>query len=110
MERNLQTRLYVISVAILAIGLCCSVLIYLTADDDPAGAVSYVVAGGSVYAIPALTSKVYVRELQRFGGKAAVLFDEFGTRFAGLWRGKSLAYTVAWISAMASLGVFLFAR
>ena len=64
--------------------------------------VSYPIAPGS--------SKMYVRELQRFGGKAAVLFDEFGRWFAGLWQGKSLAITVAWISILVSLGVFLFAR
>ena len=57
-----------------------------------------------------LASKQYARQLQRFGGKAAVMFDEFNRWFAGLWEGKSLAITVAWISVIASLGIYLFAR
>ena len=106
----MRTRLYISSIVILVIGLCCSIVIYLTAGDDAASATSYVVADGVTYAIPASTSKMHVRELQRFGGKAAVLFDEIGSWFARLWQGKSLAYTVAWISVFASLGVYLFAR
>ena len=107
---RLQTRLYVSSGIILAIGLCCALLIYLTAEDDSVSAVSYVVVDGVTYPIAPGSSKMYVRELQRFGGKAAVLFDEFGRWFAGLWQGQSLATTVAWISICISLGVFLFAR
>lgn len=94
----------------LAIGLCCALLIYLTAEDDPVSAVGYVVVDGVTYPVAPGSSKMYVRELQRFGGKSAVLFDEFNRWFAGLWQGKSLAITVAWISIVVSLGVFLFAR
>jgi hypothetical protein len=107
---SLQTRLYVSSGIILAIGLCCALLIYLTAEDDPVSAVSYVVVDGVTYPIAPGSSKMYVRELQRFGGKATVLIDELNRWFAGLWQGKSLAITVAWISIVVSLGVFLFAR
>lgn len=107
---RLHIRLYVISGIILAIGLCCALLIYLTAEDDSASAASYVVVDGVIYPIDPGSSKLYVRELQRFGGKAAVLFDEFGRWFAGLWHGRSLAITVAWMSILVSLGVFLFAR
>jgi hypothetical protein len=39
-----------------------------------------------------------------------VLFDELDRWFAGLWQGKSLAFTVAGISVLASLGLFLYAR
>ena len=34
------------------------------------------------------TTKTYVRELERFGGEAAVLFDEFNGWFAARWHGK----------------------
>lgn len=107
---DLQTRLYVSSIIILAIGLCCAVLIYLTAGDGSASAESYVVVDGVIYPVAPGSSKMYVRDLQRYGGKAAVLFDELGRWFAGLWRGKTLAFTVAWISVLVSLGIFLFAR
>ena len=94
----------------LAIGLCCALLIYLTAEDDPVSAVSYVVVDGVTYPIAPGSSKMYVRELQRFGGKATVLFDEFNRWFAGLWQGKSLADHCNGSVVRASLGVFLFAR
>ena len=55
-------------------------------------------------------SKTYIRELQRFGGKASVIFDEFARWFAGLWRGKSLGITIGWLSVAAAAGLFLAAR
>jgi ABC-type enterobactin transport system permease subunit len=107
---NPQTRLYVGSIAILVIGLCCALLIYLTAEDGSEGAARYVVVDGVTYSTSLANSKAYVHELRLYGGKAAVLFDEFGSWFAGLWQGKSLGFTVAWISIFVSAGVFLFAR
>jgi hypothetical protein len=106
----LKTRLYLSCIVILAMGLCGSVLIYLTAEEDPVSAASYVVVGGEAYPIAPENSKKYVRELRRFGGKAAVLFDEFNRWFDALWHGKSLAITLACISVFVSLGLFLFAN
>lgn len=108
----LRERFYVISAIVLIAGLCAAALIYFTADDSPDLSEAYqvVVANGVAYPISASNSKVYVRELQRAGGKALVLFDEFNRWFAGLWRGKKLAATVGWISIALSLGLFLFAR
>ncbi len=50
-----------------------------------------------------------MHQLQHFGGKAAVLFDEFDRWLEGLWQGESLRITLAWISGLVSLGVALFA-
>lgn len=105
----LKARLYLSCIVILMVGLCGSVLIYLTAEEGPVSAVSYVIVDGEAYPIAPQHSKRYVRELQRFGGKAAVLFDEFNRWFDALWHGKSLAITVACISVFVSLGIFLFA-
>jgi hypothetical protein len=92
----LKTRLYAGSLAVLVLGLCSAALIYMTADAVPESA-----------AIEEMQmSKQYARELQRFGGKAAVLFDEFNRWFASLWHGKSLAVTLAWISIFVSLAMF----
>ena len=97
---NLHQRLYASCLIILLLGFASAILIYVTAQDDPdAAMVREMVA-----------SKRYQRELQRFGGKAAVLFDEFNRWFGGLWQGKSLGVTVAWISVLASGGVYLVAR
>ena len=109
---DLQKRLYASSIIVLIVGLCSAVLIYFAVKDDSdlAGAYQIVIVDGNAYPIAARDSKMYVRELRRFGGKAAVLFDEIDDWFAGLWRGKSLAKTVGWISVFLSLVLFLFAR
>ena len=109
-KADLQTRLYASCIIILLAGLSCALVIYLTADDAPGSAVRYELVNGAVYPVSPGDSKAYVRELRRFGGKAAVLFDEFNRWFAALWQGKSLAITVAWLSIFVSLGVFLFAN
>jgi hypothetical protein len=96
---KLQSRLYAASLLVLALGMGAALLIYFTAEDDADAALQ------AIYA-----TKPYVRELQRFGGKAAVLFDEFSRWFGALWIGKKLAFTVAWISLFASLGIFACAR
>jgi hypothetical protein len=48
--------------------------------------------------------------MQLYGGKAGVLADEFRRWFVGLWQGKSLAYTVAFITIFMSFLVFYFAN
>jgi hypothetical protein len=106
----MRTRLYYSAVLVLAIGLAGALLIYLTAEEEPETGASYVIVEGKVYPIPYSASRTYVRDLERFGGKAAVLFDELNRWFAGLWRGKSLATTVAWISIFAALVLFGVAR
>jgi len=107
---DLKTRLYLSSVLILAFGVCGAILIHLTAVDGPNTVEGYVIANGVAYPIELTHSEAYVHELQRFGGKAAVVFDEFHRWFAALCQGKSLAISVAWISVFLSLGVFLFAN
>ena len=107
----LPKRLYLSAVVVLIAGLCSAVLIYLAAGDDPeAGeAYQYVVVGDKAYPVAGSESKAYVRESRRFGGRAAVLFDELGTWFAGRWRGKALAITVGWITLFVSVALFLVA-
>jgi CHASE1-domain containing sensor protein len=107
---QLEKWLYVISAIVLVAGLVVAALIYVSADDAQETAASYLIINGEAHAIPPGASKTHVRELQRFGGKAAVLFDELNRWFAGLWHGKSLAVTLAWISVVVSLALFLVAR
>lgn len=105
---DLQTRLYASALAVLIAGLCGAVAIWLTAGDDPAPVASqFVVVDGKAYPIAPGESKRYVRDVQRFGGRAGVLFDELDRWFAGLWRGRSLAVTVGWIAVFLSAGLFL---
>ena len=94
------------------IGLFGALSIYFTAGEDSETDenVQILVVDGKTYRIPLASTKMYQRELRRFGGEAAVLFDDFNRWFAGLWRGRSLAITVAWITAAVSLGLLVLAR
>jgi len=107
---ELKKRLRLSCLVILLAGLCGALLIYLLAEDTPDASLGYVVVNGAVYPLATRDSKKYRREVQRFGGKAAVAFDDFGRWFGELWRGKILAKTVAWISVLLALGIYLFAN
>jgi hypothetical protein len=108
----MRKRLILCSVLVAVVGLSSALLIYLTAseDSDLAENVQTVVVDGKTFRIPLASTKMYRRDLQRFGGGAAVLFDDLDRWFTGLWRGRSLPVTLAWITAFASLGLFLLAR
>jgi hypothetical protein len=95
-----KTRLYVSALLVFALGLGAALAIYITADEREASAAMDEM----------VSSKPYQHELQRFGGKAAVLFDEFNRWFAALWQGKALGVTLAWISVFVSALIFLIAR
>jgi hypothetical protein len=107
---ELKRRLRLSCLLILVVGLCGAMLIYLLAEDVPDASLGYSVVNGTVYPLSTRDSKIYRREVQRFGGKAALLFDDINRWFAELWQGKALAGTVAWISILISLGLYLFAN
>jgi len=107
----MQKHLTLCSIIVAVVGVCGALLIYLTAgeDTDLEGS-EIVMVDGKAYPIPLADTKMYRRELQRFGGKAALLFDDLNRWFKSLWRGKSLAVTVVWITGFVSLALFLLAR
>jgi len=100
------------AVLIAVLGFSSALVIYLTAGDD--GEVGegdqVVVVDGKTFRIPLASTKSYRRELQRFGGGASLMFDDLDRWLSGLWHGRSLAVTLAWITGFVSLGLFLFAR
>jgi hypothetical protein len=103
-------RLYLCSLAILIVGLCGATAIYFLTDDLPDHGDGYVIVDGQKYPAGVYQSKRYQRELERYGGKANVIFAELDRWLASLWHGKRLGITLAWISVVASLGLFLAAR
>jgi hypothetical protein len=108
----MRTRLLICSVVVAVVGLLAAALIYVKAGDDSESDENFqfIIVDGKTYRIPLADTKMYRRELQRFGGDAAVVFDEISRWVAGLWRGKSLGITIAWISVFVSLALFLLAR
>ena len=98
-------------VAILAFGLGAAGCIYvLTGDSEEVSGGHTIIVDGNAYSVPANTTKLYVRDLQRFGGKAALIFDDLSRWFAGLWHGRALAGTVLWLALIVSLALFMGGR
>lgn len=95
-----KTRLRLSALVILALGLASALGIYLAAEDAAPSAALAEMRG----------SKPYVHQLERLGGKAAVLFDQFNRWFAGLWKGRQLALTLAWITIFIAAGLLVVAR
>jgi hypothetical protein len=104
---TLQLRLYLIGACILVAGLLGAALVYRSAAEDGGDAVGFEVVGGNVYSIAPADSKPYRHDLELYGGKAAVLADDFNRWFDGLWQGRGLAYTLALLAVAIALACFL---
>ena len=107
---SMRKRIYACSLTILIVGLCSAAAIYFLAEDVPDIGDGYVIVDGKTYPAGVYQSKRYVREVERFGGKAFLIFDEIDRWFASLWQGKKLGVTIGWLSSVASLAIFLAAR
>jgi hypothetical protein len=106
-----RTYLNLIGIIILLVGLGTAALIYRTAEHDSnTGALGYEIIGGQAYPIMPEDSKVYLGNLQRYGGKELVLIDEVNRWFGGLWHGKSLAFTVTFLTIVIFFAVLFIAN
>jgi hypothetical protein len=105
---NKESFLKIISTIILLVGLWSAIIIYLTADNDTDNLASYEAVNGELY--PSLPSRKYEHDLEQFGGKSAVLTNDFKIWFFDLWHGESLAVAIAIITIITSGGVFLVAN
>jgi hypothetical protein len=106
---GLKNILCVFGIVILALGLTAAAVVYATAGNESGNATGYEIVNGVVYPIASEDTKLYRHDLERYGGKMAVITDEFGNWFARLWHGKSLAYTIAVVSVVLAAAVFLVA-
>lgn len=95
-----------ISVIILLVGLGSAAVIYQRAANGSDSVLGYEEGRGSAYPIMPEDSRMYLRELELYGGKANVLAYQFRRWFVGLWHGKSLAFIVACITIAISYGFF----
>ena len=104
----MKTRLLAAALFTLIAGLACGATVYFLAEEPEPTA--YVMVGDTAYAVDPTATKTYVRQLERFGGKAAVLFDDFNRGFARLWQGKTLGITIGALSVLAALLLLAIAR
>ncbi len=104
----MRKKLFAACALVLVAGLALAGWIYSRADDSPdlSGAYQIVVVDGVPQPIAPNESKAYRREVQRYGGKMALLFDDIGSWWGGLWHGRSLALTVAFITVVVSFALY----
>ena len=96
-----MNRFSLAALLVLIAGILVGSAIYWTAPE--AEPTAYIIIGDTAHPYDPTASRAYVSQLERFGGKAAVLFDDFNRWFTGLWVGKALGLTIACISAGAAL-------
>lgn len=97
MGRPSHPRITWWAVVILFTGLVAAEIVYFLADaDEPSAAV-----------VGMTHTKAYQHNMQLVGGKAAVLAGGVADWLASLWRGRTLAYTVAIITVTIAGACFL---
>lgn len=109
MDKRFSTkrfRLNLMGVLVLLVGLTASAWVFLTGTDDRSDVIAYEVVDGQAYPVTTSDSKLYRHDLERFGGRAAVLADDVARWIAGLWRGKRLALTLAVLTVAVSFVCF----
>lgn len=99
---SLRTWLFRSAIAVLVVGLFGAVLIYKSSADRSR---QYQDRAGQVLPSPD-NSKQYLRQMELYGGTANVLAYEFRAWFVGLWQGRTLAYTISFITLLVSSGLF----
>lgn len=93
-----------LALLILIAGLVAGAAIYFYGDAPQAQA--YIIVGDTVYPVDPASSKTYQRQLQRYGGKMAVMFDDINRWIAARFEGKQLGITIAAASVAAALLVY----
>jgi len=86
-------RIHQLTAGLLAVGLGAAAALYLLAAPKGPNPLGYE---------PEDTKK-YLRDLELYGGKVNVLATEFMRWWNGLWQGRNLATTVAWLTVAATL-------
>jgi hypothetical protein len=90
-----------VAAAILVAGWTIAAAVWVTAPPPPP-------QNDDVYDME--HSKKYLLQVERIGGKAAILGTEIDAWLAGLWEGRARAYTIAALTAAVAGGYVLLER
>jgi hypothetical protein len=101
-----RSYLNLIGAIILVAGWGSAALLYQRASNVPYGSFGYEIVDGTVYPVMPQDSKMYVHNLELYGGKFNVIMDDFRRWFEGLWHGKSLAVMIGVIALIIAGGFF----
>jgi hypothetical protein len=96
LTRFLKARRKAVAAGILLAGVAAALLIYLTATPSR-----------DLFGERPEDSKRYLHQMEMYGGKANILASEIREKFVGLWHGRALAFTVAGLSVLLALTVFI---
>ena len=103
---NIRTLLNIVSALVLFAGLGVSVWLYQNALKQSEPVLGYEEGDGAAYPVSPQDSKIFQREMERYGGKANLLAYELRTWFSRLWHGKSLALIIGCVSVLASFACY----
>ena len=81
---DLHESLILIGAIIMVVGLGSAIWIYQSAGNYSDNVLGYEIIGGTAYPIAPEDSKVYRRDLEHYGGKAAIVMDDFSRWFVSL--------------------------
>jgi hypothetical protein len=84
-----------IALMILALGLGSAIAIYFTIGPPQPNPLGF----------DPTDTKKYLREMEVYGGQANVFAAEIQEWFSGLWHGKTLAFTVATLTALLAAAI-----
>ncbi len=102
--------LYLIGTIILLAGLTGAGFVYHSSTNDNSEAVGYVIASGHVYALSPDDSKNYLRTVELYGGRTAVILDRFNRWLIGVGQGKWDAYLLAMLTIAVAFGFYFAAN
>lgn len=102
-----RSRVYLAGAVILALGLASAALVYfLAGQQGGTSAAGDSIVGTVAYPGALDESSREMQQVERLGGKPAVLALEFHRWFLSLWHGRPLAWTLATLSAAVALLCF----
>jgi hypothetical protein len=105
-DSRLPRRLRRAGAIVLGLGLGAAAVVYASAPASADGdALGYRIAGGQTFAQEANDPRE-MQQLERLGGKSAVMMFQFQRWVASLWHGRRLAWTLAVISGLVALLCF----
>ena len=90
--------------AVVVIGWLAAAIVYIASPSqaDP-GVEGERIVGGQVFSADGSSARE-LQQLERLGGKAAVLTFRFDRWFMSLWSGRPLAFTLAVLSLLVAAG------
>ncbi len=97
---NLPGRRHFLTAGILGAGWAAALMVYVKAGPS--------VEDDDLYDIE--HSKRYLRQVEMIGGKAGLLANDLREWSSGLFHGRSLAYTLAVLTALVALAAHLFQK